>query len=106
MCGSTSAATGSATRFGMPTTPSSMLAATPGTAWPRSPGLTHEIAVVDQPASKAAFWLRDEWWVECLIATHGFDVLRATQPQVLSCKPWLLASQRLRPPVHEQCFMR
>jgi hypothetical protein len=69
-------------------------------------GLTHEIAVVDQPASKAAFWLRDEWWVECLIATHGFDVLRATQPQVLSCKPWLLASQRLRPPVHEQCFMR
>src|SRR3712207_3191439 len=36
----------------------------------------------------------------------GFAVLRPTQPMVLSCEPWLLASQRLRPPVHEQRLMR
>ena len=32
--------------------------------------------------------------------------LTLIQPMVLSCEPWLLAGQRLRPPVHEQCFMR
>src|SRR3954470_9230672 len=33
-------------------------------------------------------------------------LLNLTQPMVMSCEPWLLAGQRLHPPVHEQCFMR